>query len=183
MEFKIYLKIIKNNFIFISIFAVIGMLLGFYSANFLPSGYRQNQTFFVSETKKDGESSLLSKQDKASVYTDSAVGIIESEDFLLSAQILNSQIEAKKLAPQVIKITVTNQSAEISKQDLSTAISKFNEKTQQLLGDKSIQLVPIGPTPAPTHFALNTKIMASFGALIGIISSAAILALLSYLKL
>ena len=183
MEFKVYLKIIKNNVIFIGIFTVIGVILGFYSAGFLPSGYRQNQTLFVSETEKDEDPAPLFRQDKALSYTDSAVSIIQSEDFLLSAQITNSQIEAKKLAPQVIKITVTSQSAETSRQDLSTSILKFNEKTQQLLGDKSIQLIEIGPTTIPTHFALNNKILASFGALIGIVSSAAILALVSYLRL
>ncbi len=183
MELKIYIKLIQKNLIFIGILTVIGIVLGFYVAGFLPSGYKQNQTLFVSETEKNETPNPLLKQDRALNYTDSAVSIIQSEDFLLSAQITNSQIEAKKLAPQVIKITLTSQSAEISKQDLSTIILKFNEKTQQLLGDKSIQLIPIGPTPTPNHFALNNKILASFGALIGIISSAAILALVSYLKL
>lgn len=183
MELKTYLKIIKKNLIFISIFAVIGVILGFYSTNFLPSGYIQNQTLFVSDTGKYENPNSTIKQDKALNYTDSAVSIIQSEDFLLSAQITNSKIEVKKLAPQVIKITATSQSAEISRQDLLSSVEKFNEKTQQLLGDKSIQLTPIGSTPTPTYFALNNKILATFGALIGIISSAAILALVSYLKL
>lgn len=183
MELNIYLKLIKKNFIFIIIFAVVGTLLGFYSTGFLPSGYSQNQTFFVSETEIEKNPSLLTNQDKALNYTDSAVSIIQSEDFLLSAQITNSQIEAKKLAPQVIKLTSISHSSETSKQDLSTAVLKFNEKTQQLLGNKSIQLTPIGPAPNPTYFALNSKILAMFGATIGIISSAAILALVSYLKL
>lgn len=183
MELKQYLKLIQKNIIFICILAALGAFLGFYSAGFLPSGYRQSQTFFVSESAKNENPESSFKQERVLNYTDSAVSIIQSEDFLLSLQVSQSKIEAKKLASQVVQLTSTNQSAEKSKQDLLIVVSKFNEKTEQLLGDKSIQLAPIGIAPEPAYFALSNKILPIFGASIGIIISAAILALVSYLKL
>mgnify|MGYP001601264765 CR=1 FL=1 len=183
MELKQYLKLIQKNITFIGILTIVGLILGLYSAKLLPSGYKQSQVFFVTQSTADESPNTLYKQDRALNYTDSAVSIIQSDDFLLSAQISQSTVEVKKLAPQVIKITLTSQSREKSTQDLSTILLRFNEKTEQILQSKTIQLTPIGIAPTPVFFALNSKILAIFGALIGFISSAAILALTSYFKL
>lgn len=181
MEFKQYLKIFQKNFIFIAILVISGLALGFYSSRILPSGYRQSQVVFVSDTQSNNPD-FAQKQDRAINFTDSASSIIPSEDFLNSISISQTSVEVKKLAPQVLKITTASQSAEKSRQDLENIISKFNEKTENFIGDKDIQLKPVGVTPEPTHFALSMKVLGVFGALIGFIASISIISLATYFK-
>lgn len=181
MEFKQYIKLIQKNLAFIAILIFVGLFLGLYSSRFFPSSYRQSQVLFVSDTQSINPE-FNKNQERAINFTDTAASIIPSEDFLNSIQISQTSVDVKKLAPQVLKITTSSQSASKSKQDLETIVLKFNEKTENLTGDKSLQLKPVGVMPGPSHFVLDSKILAIFGAFIGLTVSVSIIALAAYFK-
>lgn len=183
MEPNQYLKILKTNLIFVAILVLVGAFLGFYSSHLLPSGYKQSQVFFVSQILEDKTKSSGFAQPEAVGFTDSAVSILESQDFLLSTQISQSSVEVKKLANQVLKITVSSETEEQSKKDLASLVSNFNDKVSSFLGDNEVQLTPVGSSPQASYFALSSKVLALFGALLGLMSALALLALASYFKL
>lgn len=182
MEANQIIKIVKKNIAFLLILASVGAILGYYSNKLLPSGFKQTQVFFVTNSHKQ-ESSNFIGQDPAINFTDSAANIIPSPDFLVSAQIYQSTVEVKKLAPQLLRITVTSAQAAQSQQDLDALVTGFNAKIPQLTGDDSIQLTPVGASPQAAYFALNAKILTLFGALLGTIVAITIVAVFQYLKL
>lgn len=183
MEAKDYIKIIKKNLIFIILLTGLGAFLGFYSGKFLPSGYKQSQVFFVSQVTQSQDQSSLLTHEQAVSFTDSAQSILQSPDFLLSSQIFQSSVEVKKLANRVLKITVSSQTEERSKKDLGVVVANFNNKVSNFLGNGHLQLTPVGDLPHASYFALDTKILSVVGALLGLISAIAILALANYFKL
>lgn len=182
MEANQVIKIVKKNIAFLLILASVGAILGYYSNKLLPSGFKQTRVFFVANSKGQEPGNFIG-QDPAINFTDSAANIIPSPDFLLAAQVSQSAVEVKKLAPQLLRITVTSASPAQSQQDLSTLVASFNDKIPQLTGDDSIQLTPVGVSPQVAYFALNAKILTLFGALLGTISAITILAVFQYLKL
>lgn len=181
MEAKKYLKIIRENVIFLVILVVVGAALGFYSTKLLPAGYLFSQVYFVSSSQPTTSDNI--REDKAITFTDSAVSILESRDFQQAAEITESSVDVKKLAHQVISITVTSNKPAKSQSDLFTLVTNFNVSVADWLGSNSVQLKPVGVPNNPSFFALDKKVMTGFGALIGLIASVSVLAVVRYFKL
>src|SRR3989344_1169873 len=156
------INIIKKNILFIIILAVLGSLVAFMSTSFIESGFSAQKTVFVrvkAITNQQNEGIDLQ------ALTDTTVALISSPDFQGDAVGQNASITARKLAPQVITISVTSPNARVSNDALENAISKFNHKAESLITNAGVELVPTGESTQQARKVLNPKILAAFGAL------------------
>ncbi|MEK7581456.1 MAG: Wzz/FepE/Etk N-terminal domain-containing protein [Patescibacteria group bacterium] len=182
MEIKDLTSQIKKNLIFIAIITLVASSVGFSSTKFLKSGYQQQTLLFVKVQDKNTLSENSPRVDSSNL-TDTTVAILQSPDFASGADLGESQLEVRKMAPQVIRITVTAKNKDVSSQTSTKVIYSYNEKIKNLVPQANIELVGVGIPNDPTRQVLNSKIMAAFGASLGFIASLSILALAKYLKL
>lgn len=173
MELSHFIKILKKYSLFIVILVVLGAIIGFLSSDFFASGFRRNQTYFVSEKSQTGEntpnfnSEAYFQQEKLRNATDSLVAVLESEDFQNEALTSQDSLQVRKLAPRVIRLTYLSQSQENATANLDTVIDKFNDKITTLSEDNTnFQLKPIGASSAPIYSKLNSLTLLAAGALI-----------------
>lgn len=181
MDLKDYIKILAKNAFFIIILALIGAAVAFSSTGFLKSGYK-NETVYFLIISGTGNLDAAKKIDPTNI-TDTAVAVLTSPDFLKEASTGSLSIGAKKLAPQVIKLTITSQSPELSKNSQAPVIEKFNQKLAIFVPEASLKLEPLGEEGQSFQQVLNSKILAVFGALVGLLASLVIIAIIRYLKL
>lgn len=181
MEIQIYLKILRKNAFFIVAMVLIGAIIAFSSTRFLKSGYKNDMVYFLTVS---GSSSPDTNQrlDPTNI-TDTAVAILTSQDFLNETGISSLSVDAKKLAPQVVKLTLTSESAQLSQDSQIIVSNKFNQKLTSFIPDASVKLEPVGSPSKSFQKILNSKILAVFGALVGFLASLVIITLSKYLKL
>ena len=190
MDLREFLKIIKQNIIYIVALATFGAVIGFFSADFFGGGYHHSQLFFLSEpsikASKDqnyrSESFFL--QEKSRNFTDTAVAILSSPDF--QNEILNPQdsLSVRKVGPQVIRLTYISQQPESSNTQLAKAAEAFNTKIQGLAQSSTFaQLKPVAPASAPTYSKLYTQVLFVFGAVLGTAFALFIVSLKNYFRL
>lgn len=183
MELKNLVKLLKQDLYFIVGLVLAGALIGLYSTRFLPATYRQSQVFFISGPEAAGSSQdLFYKEENARNFTDTAVAILQSEEFIKSQAPI--ALEARKLAPQVIRITVQSASRENLTSSLENVSASFNQKIASLQeATRSSRLVPIAKAQEPSFFALNRATISAFGAVLGLIFSILSIALKYYFKI
>lgn len=185
MELKEYLKLFKKYAIFIVLCAVLGTILGAFSTRFLPSGYTIQETFFIAgPTSTTGAYDYegFYSQEKARNFTDTAVAILESHDFQKEI-FRNGSLEVKKLAPQVIRLTVVNQDPKSAKEMLANVKEGFNKKFIELGTNQSLSIKEIAPAEEPSFKRSSRKIYALGGVVMGFAVSVVVISLKSYFKL
>lgn len=192
MELREYLNILKKNILLIAGLAIIGAIGAGLSGNWLPNGYRASRLYYLDIPSKDslakgqgnGYFESFYAQKKAGDFTDTAVGILESGDFLKIVLPDDSSINVRKVAPQLIGLTVTSPGPEKAKDTVDRIARGFNQKMIDLVGsDYSPQIKPLGE-PLPTVlYGIDRKILASFGFIVGSIIALSVIALKSYFKL
>lgn len=190
MELKEFLKIIKKNILFIIITALAGGVIGFSSSGFFPSGYSQSQLFFITQpasqvqTNQEYDFEGYYQQEKSRSFTDTAIAILESSDF--TSEVLNPQnlLSVRKIAPQVIRITVSSQTPQSLKGQTEKIASSFNSKIIDLTGSTaSAQLKAVGRANDSIFSGFNNKILFLFGLLLGTTFALFITGLKNYFKL
>lgn len=186
MEFKEYIKIFKKYSAFILLCVILGAVVGFFSTNYLPQGYRLTQTLIISGPQPAPDTYNYEgfySQERARNFTDTAVAILESGDFQKEIP-QNGSLEVKKLAPQVIRLTVTAKDPATSKDLMQKTQEAFNKKYLELAGDnQNITLKPIASPEEPAFQRSSRKIYAAGGAIIGLALSIAAISLKSYFRL
>lgn len=186
MELKNAIDLFKNNIFFLIIFIILGTVIGYQSAQFLPSGYSQSQLFFAVKPQTNQQSDSYEgyySQENARNFTDTAAAILEDPQ-LLKQSLKNSQtVTIRKIAPQVIRITIQSQ----KKEDLAGSIDQiarsFNLKVADLTqSEPPISLKPVSQASEISFFALNPLILSLFGATLAIIAALLIIFLKIYFK-
>lgn len=185
MELREFLKIIKKDLWLVIVFAFIGAVGGILIAPRYSSGFKAAQTFFIKaapiEDKSDPQS-IYQAQDQAGKFTDSAVAIIESPDFLKEALGSNQSLSARKLAPLVIRLTSTSQNQSQSEAIIEQTQTLFNSKIKNLNPNLEFSLSPIGQKQPATYVKINRKIIILFGTFLGIIFGFLSISLKTYFK-
>ncbi len=176
MELRQFLKILKSYLAVIIVLAIVGAASGFYSTRYFSSGYHHTQDFFLVEN--------FFTQEKARDFTDSAIAILESPDF--KDEVINpgDTLIARKLAPQVIRLTYISPNVDTSNSQLQNITQKFNSKIQILTeSTQASQMKAVGNFQPPSYSSLNKSVLAVAGALLGTIFALFVIGLKNYFKI
>lgn len=182
MELKQYLSIFKKYLVFITLCFILGIVLGVLTTKFLPSGYNQSQTFYLnistpSNTPQSDNYNGFYAQERARNFTDTAVAILESSDFQSEVLTPTQALVVKKLAPQVVRLSVIAQNQESSKDLMRKTTDTYNRKFTD------IALSPIASPQEPSFKRSSRKIYAAAGAVLGFATAVVVISLKSYFRL
>lgn len=187
MELKKAIDLLKKDIFFLLLFAILGAIIGWQAAKFLPQGYTQSQLFFVAKAPLASPSFYNFEgyytQETARNFTDTAVAILENRQFQNLAQESNATANIRKVAPQLINITTQSS----QKENLEGLIPKlavaFNTQIANLTKDDlPIQIKEVAPASNITYFALNPIVLSIAGIILGTTFSVFIVALKIYFK-
>ncbi|MDO8487164.1 MAG: hypothetical protein Q7S45_02650 [Candidatus Curtissbacteria bacterium] len=194
MELRQYIAVIKKNILISVVATVLGAVVAFYFSLNFQAGYKFEQTFFLSslretstlispqETSADTPQNSYYSLEKARDFTDSAVAILQSPDFTGSLDTKGS-VAARKLAPQVIKITTIEGDRQSAKSAMGKVASSFNAKIKELQPSSTLQINTIGKVPDPEPAGPSSKIVLAFGAAFGFVVSLIAIGLKTYFRL
>ena len=185
MQIKEITKLIKENVLLIVSFTIIGAVFATFSSFGLPKGTRVESTFFISTSSLSAATSnqeAFYAQEKARNFTDTAVALIESDNF--SKNISNVSLSAEKIAPQLIKIWVSGSDKQLSSQVLLDIPEIFNEQINSFDSNHGkIVLQNIGSQQTFQKYGPNKNIFAIFGAFVGLAFAVFVIGIKNYLKL
>jgi capsular polysaccharide biosynthesis protein len=190
MELKKYLQIAKNNVIFILIIAFVGSFSAYFIAPHLESGYRSQSTFYLSNQAQETTPPQSYNfggyflQSTAINATDTAVAILESGNFQSQLKNPSAATTIKKIAPQLIEITVISQDPGLPNAQIKSIPEAFNKKMKELnpVGPV-LTLSPLSNQINVSYHSLNSKVLALAGLALGIVFAFLILGLKTYLEL
>ncbi len=187
MEFKEYLAILKKNAFFILFLAIFGAAVSLLITAKITKGARLSQLFYVQAPKEALEVYHFEgyyTQEKARNFTDSAVVILESPDFTSEVVDSSISVSVRKVAPQVIRLTVAAGDLQTSQEVIPKIASAFNSKMISLSGDdQAPKLVAIGQFPKALATRPTRSIATVFGAVVGGIFALMVAGLKTYLRL
>jgi hypothetical protein len=177
MELINYLKLIRQYAVFILICSLTIAALAYLVSDSISSGYKKSQTYFLKIEN-------INQIDKANELTDTVVAVIQSDEFKQESAAFVGSFSARKIAPQVVKITFTSQNE--SSLTLQTQIVEkaFNDKLKSLSQNPTeIQLVSLGAQNQIVKTNLNKNVLAIFGIIIGALFAQLVIIAKTYLKL
>lgn len=190
MELKKYLQIAKNNALLIVIIALISAFSAYFTAPHIESGYRVQSTFYLANQAQETTQPQSYNfggyflQSTAINATDTAVAILESGDFQSQLKNLGTATTVKKIAPQIIEITVISQDPRLSDTQIKSVPEAFNKKMKELnTVGPTLTLSPISNQTNVSYHSLNSKVLALAGFALGIVFAFLILGLKTYLEL
>ena len=187
MELRKYLAILKKNWFFILIFAIFGAATAQIIASKLPSGYSKNQLFLITTSEKQSESFSAEgyyAQERARNFTDTAVAILQSPEFLKEASRQEVAISAQKIAPQLIRVTAITPKPEDADFQIDKISSTLNQQLADLTGpNQPLQVKGVGSSSPTSYNAPNKKILIPFGIATGATFALFVTGLKTYFKL
>lgn len=180
MELINYINILKKHLAFILTLSILGAMVAYTSTSFIKSGVVFERTLFLKIIENDSNSNT---QLDVSALTDTSVAYVGSADFLNSANTHQAAVSVRKLAPQIIRLTVTSPSPETSREVSQNVVGIFNNRAKDLTTTAQVELLQTGEPNEPAKQVLNRQILAIFGAFIGATLSLVILMLSQYFRL
>src|SRR3989344_487222 len=189
MDLREIYKLLRSQIYFVVALVILGAIIGAQSAKFFPSGYSKSQLFFLTTTQSPGpgQDSYFAPyyaQEVARNFTDSAVALMASQEFLQELLHAGSSVTIRKVAPQLIRITAQSPNPADLNGPLEKISKAYNQKIAEISPDAyASQLKAVSPPTPPAFFALNAQILAIAGAVLGLASSLLIVGLKVYLKL
>lgn len=198
MELKEYLKVFKKYFAFILLVGLTGALIAYISTKSLPRAYSLTQTFYLAaltSTPGRSEPALQSQdiysyegyyaQEKARNFTDTAVAILDSDDFKSDVGEDSQNLAVRKMAPQVIRLTASAPNSQSAQKLMSKTINIFNEKSVTLADSRFVlSLKPISShVPGPSRDQIDKKIITVFGLLLGFAFATFVVSLKTYFRI
>lgn len=192
MELKAYIKILQKNFLFIVLCVVIAAGISYYIAQKSQNGYKLEQTYFIAQTEnqQSAQDQLQPsvygnyyQQEAARNFTDSAVSILQSPDFISLYTPSSNSVTAQKIAPQVLKITINSPSTSEAKFLLDRLVIGFNQNLKSWAPSNTFELKAIGQTQEPFIDSLDTKVLVTAGAFLGFALAVCVVAIKTYFKL
>ena len=189
MELNQYIKLIKSNILIVLALSLFGMAIALLMTKSYPQGFAQDQTFFISsqlgqdsDPNQQNNNPQYFEQEKARNFTDSAVAIIESSDFKNEVQNQQGFISAKKVSPQVVRISTSAQTPEAASSLMEKTVSSINQKLITL-GQPDLSLKPIAKAQDPSKVQINKQIFALTGLLLGFAFGILAISLKTYFRL
>lgn len=184
MELKVYLEILKKYQIFIILTVIFSALMAFIIAAKTPQLYTASQTFYIlvpqSQETQEYQYEGFFAQEKAAKVTDTAVAILDSQDFKSQITGQNQSITIRKLAPQVIRLTAASQNQEDPQRLIEKTIASFNSQ----FSEQSISLKGVASIPNPTlKNKIDKQIITAAGSVFGLLFALLIISFKSYFKL
>lgn len=174
MELKAFLKILSKYLLLILAFAILGLIAAYALAK-APQGAQVEQLFFIPPSADSADlQAAYYGQETARNFTDTAVSILESADFRSSVP-AQGQITARKVAPQLIRISATANDAGAAKNLMETTINSFNQKFPQ-------KLSAVGQGPHEVIPRPSKHIMLAAGLITGIIFALFVVSIKEYFK-
>lgn len=198
MEFRDYIKPFKKYLAFILLLSLAGAAIAFVLTIRLSSGYTLTKTYFlatpastpklgvpISQTPQDYAYEGYYAQEKARNFTDSAVAILESNDFKLEVTQSNQSLSVRKVAPQIIRLTTVAKNPEDSQNLMDKSIDLFNGKSAFLSDPKpSLILRPISSGESrPSLIQIDKKVTATAGLFLGFAFAIFVISLKTYFKI
>ncbi len=187
MELKKFLRIAKKDIFFVLAVGLVIGLVSYFSAPRIQSGFRSQNVFYLSNLEAQSPQGYnfggYFSQSTAINETDTAVAILSSSDLQNAAANLNASISVRKLAPQVIQITVTSNEAGAPKLAMGDLPKIFNQKMHDLNPNgPAITLSPISDEVSVSYHSINSKLVSAAGFIFGIIFAFLILGLKTYIE-
>lgn len=189
MELKEYIKILKKEKLSISSIVGFAIIIGiFYSLKSTP-GYKIEQIFLIEATisalpaavSVSPQISAISPQEEARNFTETAVALIKSND--LAQNQFQTALSAEKVAPQLIKVTVTAKSKYDAKIQIEKTVASFNRNIKELIKGDSVTLKPIGATPEASLSKIDSKIILALSFFAGLTFALLTVSLKTYFRL
>lgn len=177
MTLNDFLNMLRKNLVFIVFLILISAGVAFYSTGFLKSGFREEKLLFL--TLDDTQTSKDIRLDPTN-STDTAIALLNSGLKVVQPKM---SIDAKKVAPQVIKLSVESQDPGLAEQTATSLVETFNSQAKNLMPGHNITLTQIDQNQAPARQLLNSKVMAAFGALVGFVLAIMAIILARYFKI
>lgn len=173
MELKTYLNAFGKFKIFIISITATGTLLAFVVASGSKGGYSLNQTFFISPNKVDQQESQglnpdYFAQEKARNFTDTAISILDSEDFRSQISSSGQTFSVRKLAPQIVRVTAVAQDSQGASRLMAEIPNQFNSKIASLDQNSPVIIKEISPAKSPTFIKADRKIYVAAGTVLGL---------------
>lgn len=189
MELKKYLQIAKENALFLIAIILIGALSAYFTAPHINSGYRAQSIFYLTNQAQEASASQSYNfggyflQSTAINATDTAIAILESANFQSQLKNSGAATTIKKVAPQVIEITVISKDPDVPKSQIESIPGVFNAKMKELNSvGSALTLSPISNQINVSYYSLNSKVVALAGLVIGAVFAFLILGLKTYLE-
>lgn len=193
MELKAYTKILRKNFLFIVICVAIATAISYYAAQKSQNGYKLEQTYFIAQTQSQPSSpdqqippsgyGNYYQQETARNFTDTAVSILQSPDFISLYTQSPHNVTTQKVAPQVLRISITSPTAAEAQFLLDRLIIGFNQNLKSWAPANTVELKAIGQSQEPFINGLDTKIIVAAGAVLGFALAVCVVAVKAYFKL
>lgn len=188
MELSQYLKILKKEQLSIILIVAFALLIGFFYSLKAAPGYKIEQTFLIEATTSalpgtsaNSLSQLRSPQDEARNFTDTAVALLKSKDLMDNQS--PTSVTAEKVAPQLIKLTVSAQNPTEATMQMEKTAVVFNQKIKELIKAEAVSLKAIGPTPVASLNKIDSKIILGLSFFAGLTFALLAVSLKTYFKL
>jgi len=187
MELKKYLMTAKKDLVFTLAIGLIVGLAAFLSAPRIESGFRSQKVFYLSNLESQPTQgynfSGYFTQSTAINETDTAVAILQSPDFQALLPKTNTTVTVRKLAPQVIQVTVISKEAGSPKQAVENLPKIFNQKMRDLNPNgPTITLNQLSDEVIVSYRSVSSKLVALAGFIFGIVFAFLILGIKNYLE-
>jgi capsular polysaccharide biosynthesis protein len=187
MDIKKLTKTARENIYFIAAVIIVGAAIGWQSAKFFPSGYQSSQLFFIAGASFPASQNYPAayfSQENARNFTDTAVAILQSPEFINGILPQGPSITIVKIAPQVVKITANSPNPGNLDQAITQVAKGFNQKIQDLSQNNlSSSLQAVAPPSQEAFFALNSKTLAAAGAVLGALFVLLVISLKVYFEI
>ena len=187
MELRQYWKIIKKYLVVIVLFAFFGGIIAFVFSQKINEGVTLQKYFYV-VAPRENNSQVYNFEgfyagEKARNFTDTAVAILESRDFINEVGRNSNSIGVRKMAPQVIRITVSANTLAAAEDTLTATSNMFNKKLIELEGDNNaIQIKEISQSAQTIPPTVNSKVTTTFGLVMGAAFALFVVGLKTYFK-
>ena len=202
MELREYTKIIKEGGLLITVLAVGLGGLGFFVSSKLPPTYTASLTLYVKRQATEAREDYYTfdgyySQQAAEKFTETAVGFLKSKYILLasakladlstdqeSLEQLESSIQIKQVAPQLVSLEVNKEEAEAAKTSCTALAQATTERINLLnqTGDKAISVDLLNPEPLVEKNAPKVILNSLVGILTGILLASLYIFLKEYFR-
>lgn len=169
---------------------MLGAVFGASSTKFFSSGFQHQRSYFLidptveRQVPENPNSESFSLQEKSRNFTDTAVAILDSIDFKSEVLENGDSLQVRKVAPQIIRLTLISNTSDPNFQKLEKVTNSFNLKIQNLTeSTPSSMLKAIGPANSPVYSSFSRPILSAFGSILGVTFALLVIGLKNYYRI
>src|SRR3989344_6254058 len=137
MDLREIYKLLRSQIYFVVALVLFGAIIGAQSAKFFPSGYSKSQLFFLTITQAQNQTqnnyfTPYYAQENARNFTDTAVALMASQEFLEEVLPEGASVTIRKVAPQLIRITAQSPNPADLNSPLERVSQAYNQKITEV---------------------------------------------------